>query len=360
MTELQSRKSNLQETQLVETDIPKILDGEICLKVDRFAFTSNNITYGVAGDMLGYWQFFPPKVSQSEGWGILPVWGFADVIESKAEGIPVGDRIFGYFPPATHTKMTPVNITDTNFVEGADHRAALSPGYNQYSRVAGEAGYNPDMDDMRMLLFPLHVTSFCLHDYVSSADWFGAKQVIIISASSKTSLGLAYALHSDETAPPAVGLTSSRNLDFVNGVGYYDEAVTYDALGGIKNVPTVIVDMSGNASLIKELRAHLGDNMTHCVKVGFTHWEALGSSAMEDQDERVTQFFAPAHIQQRMSDWGTAEFRKCSMGFMMQSIGSSQSWLKVKNVVGLSDFSEIYQDVCDGRIPANEGVIVIV
>ncbi len=65
MTELQSRKSNLHETQLVDTILPEIGDGEICLMVDRFAFTSNNISYGVAGDMLGYWKFFPPMVSDS-------------------------------------------------------------------------------------------------------------------------------------------------------------------------------------------------------------------------------------------------------------------------------------------------------
>ena len=360
MTEIQTRKKNLHETQIVETSIPEISEGEICLKVDRFAFTSNNFTYGVAGDMLGYWQFFPPKASQSQGWGILPVWGLADVIESKTSGIPIGERIFGYFPPATHLKMKPVKITDANFVDGVDHRSALPPGYNQYSRVAGESGYSPAMDYMRMLLFPLHVTSFCLHDYISSADWFGAEQVIIVSASSKTALGLAYALHSDDTAPKVVGLTSSRNLNFVKCIGYYDEAVPYDALGDIKNVPTAIVDLSGNTALIKTLRAQLGDDMKHCVNVGLTHWEEIDASALIEQDERTFQFFAPGHIQKRRSDWGTAEFRKRSMGFMMKSMQSSQSWLKVKNVSGINEFSNIYQDVSDGRIPANEGVIVTI
>lgn len=358
MTELQSRKTKLHDIQLVETSIPKISDGEICLKVDRFAFTSNNITYGVAGDMLGYWQFFPPQTSSSEGWGLLPVWGFADVIKSKSDGIPVGDRIFGYFPPATHTKMKPVKITNSGFIEGAEHRSQLPPAYNRYSRVAGEPSYNADMDDMRMLLFPLHITSFCLHDYLADNNWFGAKQVLIVSASSKTSLGLAYGLYNDDSAPANIGITSARNLEFVNSLGYYDDAFTYDHIESLKNVPTAIVDMSGNTDVAQKIRARLGENMKQWISVGITHWEDRDPASAPSQDDRTAMFFAPSHIQKRMKDWGPAEFQKRSMGFMMKSIGASQAWLKVKEVDGISGLADIYQNVCDGRIPANEGVIV--
>jgi hypothetical protein len=50
------------------------------VKIDRFAFTANNITYAVVGDQFGYWQFFPPTGDEVKDWGILPVWGFADVV----------------------------------------------------------------------------------------------------------------------------------------------------------------------------------------------------------------------------------------------------------------------------------------
>ena len=36
-----------------------LADGEVLLKVDRFAFTANNVTYGVVGDRFSYWDFFP-------------------------------------------------------------------------------------------------------------------------------------------------------------------------------------------------------------------------------------------------------------------------------------------------------------
>ena len=92
MTEFQVRKDALDKTRLVESPVPDISgrDGSIVVRVDRFAFTSNNITYGVAGDRLGYWQFFPPHTPASDpahsddsnAWGLLPVWGYADVTET--------------------------------------------------------------------------------------------------------------------------------------------------------------------------------------------------------------------------------------------------------------------------------------
>ena len=65
---------------------------------------------------------------------VIPVWGFADVVESKADGIPVGDRIYGYFPPTQHLQMNPIKVQEQRFFEGAEHRSTLPMGYNLYRR----------------------------------------------------------------------------------------------------------------------------------------------------------------------------------------------------------------------------------
>ena len=67
------------------------------MKVDRFAFTANNITYAMLGDQLKYWQLFPAP----EGFGNIPVWGFGRVIASKHPQVAEGELLFGYFPMAT-------------------------------------------------------------------------------------------------------------------------------------------------------------------------------------------------------------------------------------------------------------------
>ena len=85
-----------------------IADGEVLLGIDRFALTANNITYAVFGDAMSYWNFFPA----AEGWGNVPVWGFADVVESRFDGLEVGERIYGYLPMSTHVALLPGRLTD--------------------------------------------------------------------------------------------------------------------------------------------------------------------------------------------------------------------------------------------------------
>ena len=90
ITAFEVRKDDLNKTRFVATPAPALGDGDILVEVDRFAFTANNVTYGVVGERIGYWKFFPVA---EDGWGIIPVWGFADVVQSKCADVPVGDRL---------------------------------------------------------------------------------------------------------------------------------------------------------------------------------------------------------------------------------------------------------------------------
>jgi len=73
------KRSDLSKTQFVISDVvtAELQQGQILLRVDKFAFTANNISYAVLGDRMAYWKFFP---ATSAEWGRLPVWGFAAAI----------------------------------------------------------------------------------------------------------------------------------------------------------------------------------------------------------------------------------------------------------------------------------------
>ncbi len=361
MPEFQIRRTSPTQFRLVETPAPEaqsLQDGEVLLAIERFSFTANNLTYAATGDMLGYWKFFPPSGNDSDGWGVIPVWGFAQVIASETEEIALGERLFGYFPPASTLRIQPTRITATRLFDGAAHRAQLPPGYNSYTRVAAEPGYDSRADDLRALLWPLHITSFCLWDKLADKAWYEAQQIVILSASSKTSIGLAQALAADESAPPVIGLTSSRNLSFVKDLGCYAQSVSYDDLASINTtLPSVIVDMSGNAELLAQLRAALGENMRYCINVGLTHWQQAQAAAAVDKSLSEF-FFAPSHIQQRMQDWGAETFASKSGAFLQQSIARSRDWLHTRELDGLTGLSGVYADVCQGRIAADTGLIV--
>ena len=362
MKQFQVERTQFSNTRLVDAGESDGLDaGEIRVRIERFAFTANNITYAAAGDMIGYWQFFPPR-NVEEGdvtWGVIPVWGFCEVTESTLDEIPVGERFFGYFPPATELVMKPVKVSDHTLVDGAEHRASLPPGYNQYRRVAAEPGYDGSLDNERMLLWPLFMTSYCLWDSLVFNEWYGAQQVIVISASSKTSIGMAYALHDDPNAPHVVGLTSSGNRDLVESLGLYDHALTYDNLEAIDaDKPAVIVDMSGNSAVLGQLHKRLGNNMKKTVNVGITHWDAAGGNADIIAD-RSEFFFAPGHIQQRVAEWGAEVFDQKTATFIDETVARSRSWLRLTSHQGLEGLAEVYPAVCSGSVAPDEGIIIL-
>ena len=351
---LEIRKDDLTRTRRTAREAPALKDGEILVKVDRFALTANNITYGVVGEKIGYWKFFPAE----EGWGVIPVWGFADVIETKRKDVPAGDRLYGYFPMGTHLVMAPDRVKPERFFDGAPHRAGLPPVYNAYARIAGEAHYDRAMDDERMLLFPLFATSFCLYDFLADNKWFDADQVVIVSASSKTAIGLAMALADDASAPAIVGLTSAGNLGTVSKLRLYASVHAYDDLGSIDaSIPTVIVDMSGNGRVLSALHRRLGDNMRRCVNVGVTHYDenAMGPDFIR---ERSAMFFAPGHIQKRAADWGPGVFEKKAFVFWRDAAIRSRAWLKLDKAIGMKGLEAAYQRVLAGSSAPDRGVVV--
>ena len=124
-------RTNLSETDIVNVTFPDTPpDGSCLLQVDSFALTANNITYGVAADMLGYWDFFP---TDHRGFGRIPVWGFANVIASSHPDVAVGERVYGYMPMSTHLMVEPGKVSGFGFSDAAQHRAERSPIYNNYS-----------------------------------------------------------------------------------------------------------------------------------------------------------------------------------------------------------------------------------
>ncbi len=358
LQQLQVRKDDLSTTRLVDEALPVPGEGEILVRVERFALTANNVTYGVVGERIGYWNFFPPFDNADGGWGLIPVWGFAEIIQSNVPELRRTERLYGYFPMASHLVMKPEKITNGRLIDGAAHRSQLPPVYNGYQRVDFQPGYDQSMDNERMVLHPLYATSFCLHDFLVDNDWFGARQVIIASASSKTALGLAYALADDANAPISIGLTSAGNLQRVKALGLYDDVYSYDDLKSIDaGQASVIIDMSGSGSMLSDLHAHLGDNMRYCSNVGVTHWSdnKMGAGFIR---ERSAMFFAPGHIQKRTKEWGPGVFEKKANAFWHSAAERSRAWLNMDKVSGLAATQPVFQDLRSGLISPHSGLVI--
>ncbi|MEL7486090.1 MAG: DUF2855 family protein [Pseudomonadota bacterium] len=354
MRQFQVRKDDIAQARIIDLPDAALGDGDIRVKIDRFALTANNVTYAAVGDRIGYWRFFPAE----EGWGVIPVWGVAEVVETRHPDIPQGDRLYGYFPMGDELVISPGKVSAGRLVDGAEHRAQLPPVYNAYARLAADPDYDRATDEERMLLYPLYATSYCLYDFLLDHDWYGAAQVIIVSASSKTAIGLAYALADDANAPRVVGATSSRNKENVEALKLYDQVVTYDALDDIDAAsPAAIIDMSGAGPVLGELHKRLGDNMRYTSNVGLTHWEdnKMGSDFIRERSE---MFFAPGHIQKRTKDWGPGVFEQKSLAFWRSAAERSRAWLSMQTINGFDAIGQSYDDVREGRSAPTQGLIV--
>lgn len=348
------RKDRLSDHRIIERDID-LQDGQVLARVERFALTANNVTYAVVGDRIGYWTFFP---GSGEGWGVVPVWGTAEIVESRCADAPVGERLYGYWPMASHLVMQPASISEHQMFDGSAHRSELPPTYNRYVRLNNEPGYDPELDEARMVLWPLYATSFCLHDFLGDNDWFEAGQVIIPSASSKTAIGLAYALAGDDSAPVSVGVTSAGNLEMVRALGLYDQIITYDQIeSDLPPKPSVIVDMSGDGGVLGRLHKLLGDNMRYTSNVGLTHYSNNQMSEDFIRD-RSAMFFAPGHIQKRARDWGKGEFEKRSAAFWRDAAIRSRNWLNMTSSSGPDAVADLWIEALSGKTPPDQGRVV--
>ena len=179
------RRDDLAATRTDAVETTTASGGEAVLRIDRFALTANNITYGVAGDIIGYWNFFPAE----DGWGRIPVWGIGTVTASEHPEITIGSRYYGYFPMSSELAVKPEKVNARGFVDAAPHRAELPAAYNQYSLMSPETGFDAAYDNHAMLYRPLFTTSYVLDDYFADNDFFGASHLILGSASSKTAFG---------------------------------------------------------------------------------------------------------------------------------------------------------------------------
>jgi hypothetical protein len=347
------RKKDWRECRFVPADVPDELEsGQVLFRVDRFALTANNITYAVTGDMLGYWKFFPA----GEDWGRLPVMGFGDVLRSRHPEVSEGDRFYGFYPISTHL-VVQAGPNAAGLVDTVAHRQDTAPAYRQYTRAATDPLYDAQQEDRQMLLRGLFATSFLFDDFLAEQDFFGAECFVVSSASSKTSIALADRL-SKRARGRVVGLTSPRNLSFVQRLGCYDEAVLYDELESLPaDVPAVFADMSGDGDVVNRIHGHFGANLKHSAVIGATHWDSA-NRAEHLPGAAPTFFFAPAQIQKRSQEWGPREFQERLGGAFGEFVTSSADWLRVVRGHGPLDVERVYRDTLEGRTRPDEGQVL--
>ncbi len=352
------KMDDLQRTRFVEKAHPEELSSnQVLLEIDKFAFTSNNISYGVLGEQLHYWKFFPTGIDH----GIIPAWGVAEVIVTNHPEIQVGQKFYGYYPMSTHLLMTVDKVSSKGFVDSTIHRQELPPIYNYYVNVAQDPAFTPDNEELVSIFRPLFGTSFLIDNYLVAKDFFQADQILVISASSKTAQALAsqiaYNKEKRELNLSMIGLTSSKNQEFVQNLGWYDQVKSYNDIAHLNSgLKTIVVDFSGNHQLQYQLQNLFTDNLVYNCHVGFADWENMvGDSQLPKKAEF---FFAPEHSEKLLKEWGPAKFQE-KLGIAWHHfINDIQSKISIRRYVGAQELEQLYSKVLRGEIDPGHGNIV--
>lgn len=356
-TELLINKKNISQTKYIKNNQNPLKDNEVRLELNSFAFTANNVTYAVTGGSFKYWQFFPTE----EGWGKLPVWGFATIVESSHTELQVGERIYGFFPLATHLTVSASKVKAHSFQDGAEHRKDLNPVYNTYTRTHNSAGFNPEQNHINALLRPMFTTSFLIDDYFADNNLFDAQNIILSSASSKTAIGTAFLLKQNKASRSAytiTGLTSEKNKAFVKALACYDQVLAYEDLDQLDTGETsAYIDFAGSGTLRRDLHNMMKDNLTCSSLIGLAHWQDAAKRE-ELPGATPTVFFAPAQIQKRMKDWGPDGFNQKLSASWVHFLGMADNWLEIEESSGEEAIIEVYKNMLSGNAEAKKGFIL--
>lgn len=355
MTDFEVKRDELRECRIVESERPELESGQALLRIDSFGMTANNVTYAVFGEGMSYWDFFPA----TEGWGRVPVWGFAEVERSEAEQVEVGTRVFGYLPPSSHLVVEPADAGEPGFLDGSAHRAALPSAYHRYLATTSDPFYRPETEAMQMLLRPLFFTSFLIDDQIADEGLAEQGSILISSASSKTAIAAAFLLARRQGAE-LVGLTSGRNREFVEGLGIYDRAVTYEQVDSLERGPASFVDIAGDGAVRLAVHSHYGDRLLSSMVVGATHWRQLGAGAGELPGPVPSLFFAPDRVTKRAADWGRADLEARVTAAWHPFCDWAAAWLEPLQGHGFDAVRGAYLDVLDGAVePARAHVLAL-
>ena len=359
ITTLEVNRDDLATTRAVEST-PTLDDGEVLARIDYFALTSNNVTYAVIGHTMGYWDFFPPgpdDSGESVKWGRVPAFGYAEIEQSRCDGVEVGTRIYGYFPMASHVVLQPGRIGTRAFTDMAPHRQPMSEVYNRYSKADADPLHDADRERQRMLLHPLFTTSFVIDDFFADSDFFGAATAVISSASAKTAIGCAH-LMSRRDGLRVVGLTSAANREFVERLQCYSEVVTYDAVDAIAPDSAVYIDISGSGTVRHAVHTHFGDQLAFSSAVGATDWEGMGGGSGSLPGPTPEFFFAPTQISKRNEEWGRDEMDQRIVAAWTDYSAWTDSWLELVDHTGADALSALWQEMLPGRVDPSLGHVV--
>ena len=233
----------------------------------------------------------------------MPVWGYADVIASEAEGVPEGTRVYGYFPSASHLVVSPIAPSETDFVDATPHRQELPAAYNRYLRDrrqrdvrGGERGLRDPALAPLLHLVPDRRLPRRRGDVrrrrrrSSRAPRAAPPRRSPTCSTGATGSRWSVSRHRGTSSSPSRSASTTRS--------FRTRRSTRSTASPPSTSTCRATPRSGAPST-----ATSGTSCKHSAAVGITHREDLGGGS-DLAGPRPVFFFAPDRLKKRTEDWG--------------------------------------------------------
>ena len=400
-------KTNSSENHIVSTDaslLPSLAPNNIRVQVRLISLTSNNLTYARLGAIANWWDafpvpdFLPSPYNDEQIYGIVPVWGYAEIISSHTKYLEPGTIFYGFWPSSTLPIDLQLEPTEPagHYIDLTPHRQAMWSYYHRYICAAKTLDFNSPTLAAELVFKPLfgcshslnaHVLGpLALHPAQANTPWssradLSSTAIISLSASGKTARAFNDAvLNARQTPalqPPQafVAITSNpatltlpvpAGSPIAIGVLSYTQALDQSTLPTFLTSPTpppskiTIVDFGARANSLPPLLSLLRSSLPSSTTVEVIGIGAEPLPASSYSLEKALQSMAAVPERVQMNTSVVREQAIEAMGAGEYFEGVERGWegfverggcegVEVEVGKGVEAFGQGWERVCAGK-----------
>lgn len=374
----------------------------IRVRTQLISLTSNNLSYARnGGPPLNWWDVYPAPepcpapYNDREAWGIVPAWGYGNVLDSSISDIQPGSLLWGMWPASGHIVELQLQPGEPagHWTETSPHRSKLMTVYNHYEQVGSMELEKMQMASLCKALWGgpnlLNISTFSdrrIHPFGFGQPWseddadLTSAVVISLSASSKTGRSFSwemtrnrdtstlgpFALVQLTSAPEAVPSFDTQLP--VKSAAYTDIPSAVSWAADFKPARIVVVDFGASDAVLQNIRAAIAKSLpTATVTVVAVGYENKIYTAEELQARRATSAQKVQLNTSGLRDWtikavGAERYYRAADETWKRCVGDATFAnivvRSLRGVEGAGGIEGAWSDLCNRRVPPSIGLVI--
>jgi hypothetical protein len=360
--------------------LPRLAQNTIRLRPRLISLTTNNLTYARLGSLANWWDafpvpsFLPSPYNNPSTYGIVPVWGYAEITTSRTPGLEPGTIFYGFWPSSTlpvDLQLTPTEPSG-HFIDTTPHRANLWSYYHRYTVTPSPLDFSSPSLAREIVFKPLFECAHALNTYIlgalaihpapltnASQTWpalgdLSNTALISLSASGKTARAFSDAVlnaRPPETGPAVfVAVTSNPStLTFPTSTTTRVLSYTSPLPISLLNSPSItrilLLDFGAPSSYLSTLLSSLPSNPITFISIGASPSNPLDPSDSPNRIQMNTSEVREAAIN---AIGANSYFKGVEAGWRDFCAREGCQGVEVQVGRGVRELEEAWKDLCEG------------